>query len=45
MPNKTAIEWTDYTSNPIVPVEGGWGCTKVSYGDGGGKDHDLSSLR
>ena len=36
MPNKTAIEWTDYTSNPIVPVEGGWGCTKVSYGDGGG---------
>ena len=24
MPNKTAIEWTDYTSNPIAPVGGGW---------------------
>ena len=32
MPNKTAIEWTDYTSNPIVPKEGGWGCSKVSPG-------------
>ena len=32
MPNKTNIEWTDYTSNPIVPVQGGWGCSKVSPG-------------
>ena len=32
MPNKTAIEWTDYTSNPIAPVGGGWGCSKVSPG-------------
>ena len=32
MPNKTKIEWTDYTSNPIVPVGGGWGCSKVSPG-------------
>ena len=32
MPNKTSIEWTDYTSNPIVPVGGGWGCSKVSPG-------------
>mgnify|MGYP001581389270 CR=1 FL=1 len=32
MPNKTKIEWTDYTSNPIAPVGGGWGCSKVSPG-------------
>ena len=32
MPNKTNIEWTDYTSNPIAPVGGGWGCSKVSPG-------------
>ena len=32
MPNKTTIEWTDYTSNPIVPKGGGWGCSKVSPG-------------
>ena len=32
MPNKTNIEWTDYTSNPIGPVQGGWGCSKVSPG-------------
>ena len=25
MSNRSAIEWTDYTSNPIVPVEGGRG--------------------
>jgi len=24
MPQKASIEWTDYTSNPIVPREGGW---------------------
>ena len=32
MPNKTAIGWTDFTSNPIKPVGGGWGCSKVSPG-------------
>lgn len=32
MPNKTKIQWTNFTSNPLVPVEGGWGCTKVSAG-------------
>lgn len=32
MPNKTSIQWTDYTSNPILPKEGGWGCSKVSPG-------------
>jgi len=32
MPNKTGIEWTDYSSNPIAPVGGGWGCSKVSPG-------------
>lgn len=29
---KTSIEWTDASWNPIVPVNGGWGCTKVSEG-------------
>ena len=32
MPNKTLIEWTTYTSNPIAPAGGGWGCSKVSPG-------------
>lgn len=32
MPNKTNIGWTDYTTNPIKPVIGGWGCTKISPG-------------
>jgi len=32
MPQPSKIEWTHYTSNPIVPVVGGWGCTKVSPG-------------
>lgn len=32
MPQKTKIEYADYSSNPIVPVGGGWGCSKVSPG-------------
>ena len=36
MPQKTKIEWTDYTSNPIYAVAAsgkrGWYCTKVSPG-------------
>lgn len=31
MPQKSTIEWTDYTTNPIR-TPGGWGCTKVSPG-------------
>lgn len=39
MPNKTAIGWTDRTSNPIYAVDKltgkrGWFCTKVSEGCG-----------
>lgn len=29
---RTRIEWTDMTWNPIRPVGGGWGCTKISPG-------------
>ncbi len=32
MANRTGIEWTDRTSNPIRVKGGGWGCTKVSPG-------------
>ena len=32
MPNKTSIQWTNYSTNPIRPVEGWWGCSKVSDG-------------
>ena len=32
MPQRSNIEWTDYTSNPLVVEGGGWGCTKVSPG-------------
>jgi protein gp37 len=37
--NKTSIEWTDYTSNPIrfITRDGrmGWACEKVSRGCSG----------
>ena len=29
---RSSIEWTDLTSNPIRVVGGGWGCTRVSTG-------------
>lgn len=29
---KTKIEWADHNWNPIVGVDGGWGCNKVSPG-------------
>lgn len=37
MPNKSPIEWTDYTSNPIYAErvsdnKRGWACTKISPG-------------
>ncbi len=32
MPTKTLIGWTDYSTNLIKPVGGGWGCSKVSPG-------------
>ena len=29
---KSKIEWTEFSWNPIVGVNGGWGCNKVSPG-------------